>query len=140
MLGADHLINYRETPDWAKAARALIGGPGGGRGVDHVVEVGGAGTLDQSIRAVRPSGVISLIGVLSGGAGEVNLGRVVTSNTRLQGITVGSREIFEDMIHAMELAGTRPPLDDHRFGFEDMPAALAEFPKGKHFGKVIGEF
>src|SRR5262249_37324980 len=98
-LGADHLINYKATPDWGKAAREISGG----RGVDDVVEVGGAGTLERSVRAVRPSGVVSLIGVLAGGAGELNLGPIVTQNIRLQGITVGSRELFEAMNCALAL-------------------------------------
>ena len=133
-MGADHLINYRETPEWAKAARAALG-----RGVDHVVEVGGAGTLEQSLRAVRPGGGVSLIGVLSGVAGNLNLGPVVTQNIRLQGVTVGSRSMFEAMNRAMTLFGTRPAVDDtHRFGFEDVAEALRAFPEGRHFGKVCG--
>jgi NADPH:quinone reductase-like Zn-dependent oxidoreductase len=105
-----------------------------------VVEVGGAGTLASSIGAARPSGTIALIGVLAGGAGELNLGPVVTQNMRLQGITVGSREIFEDMVRAMELHGTRPPMDDDLFAFEDVAAAIAALPEGKHFGKVCSRF
>lgn len=135
-LGADHLVNYETTPDWSKAAREISGG----RGVDHVVEVGGAGTLERSIRAVRPSGIVSLIGVLAGGAGEVNLGPVVTQNIRLQGITVGSRDLFEAMNRAIALHKVRPPLDEHRFRFDDLKAALKAFPEGKHFGKVVCAF
>jgi NADPH:quinone reductase-like Zn-dependent oxidoreductase len=134
-MGADHLINYKTTPDWAKAAREA----GGGRGVDHVVEVGGSGTLEQSIRAVRPSGVISLIGVLAGAVGELNLGPVVTQNIRLQGITVGSRAVFEDMNRALALHKVRPPIDAHRYALEEFPAALKRFPLGRHFGKVVIE-
>ena len=134
-LGADHVINYKEDPDWHKAARVITGG----RGVDHIVEVGGAGTLEKSIGAIRPSGTISLIGVLSGVAGQLNLGRVVTQNVRLQGITVGSREMFERMARAMEAHGTRPVIDDDRFQFEELAAALAALPKGAHFGKVVSE-
>jgi NADPH:quinone reductase-like Zn-dependent oxidoreductase len=95
-LGADHVINYRSDPDWHKSARKITGGAG----VDHVVEVGGAGTLERSIGAVRPSGTISLIGVLSGIGAELALGRVVTQNVRLQGVTVGSREMFARMARA----------------------------------------
>jgi NADPH:quinone reductase-like Zn-dependent oxidoreductase len=135
-MGADHLINYRETPDWGKAARTITNG----KGLDHIVEVGGAGTLEQSIRAIRPSGVISLIGVLSGAAGPLNLGPVVTQNIRLQGITVGSRAMFERMNRAIELHGIRPPIDQHRFAFEDLAQAIKNFPKGKHFGKVVCAF
>lgn len=135
-LGADHVINYKTTPDWGKAAREISGG----RGVDHVVEVGGAGTLERSIRAVRPSGVVSLIGVLAGGAGEVNLGPVVTQNIRLQGITVGSRDLFEEMNRAIALHKVRPPIEEERFPFEGLKEALRAFPEGRHFGKVVCEF
>jgi NADPH:quinone reductase-like Zn-dependent oxidoreductase len=135
-LGADHLVNYKTTPDWSKAAREISGG----RGIDHVVEVGGAGTLERSIRAVRPSGVISLIGVLAGGAGELNLGPVVTQNIRLQGITVGSRDLFEAMNRALSLHKVRPPIDEHRFPFDGLKEALKAFPEGKHFGKVVCAF
>ena len=86
-LGADHVINYRTTPEWGKAVREMTDGAG----VDHVVEVGGADTLRQSIRAVRVGGRISLIGVLSGAKHELMLPWIVTQNVRLQGVTVGSR-------------------------------------------------
>jgi len=133
-MGADHLINYRETPEWAKAARAELG-----RGVDHIVEVGGAGTLEQSLRAVQPGGIVSLIGVLSGGAGNLNLGPVVTQNIRLQGVTVGSRTMFENMNKAMTVFGTKPAVDDaHQFAFDDVAEALRAFPEGRHFGKICG--
>lgn len=135
-MGADHLINYRQTPEWGKAARAITGG----KGLDHIVEVGGSGTLEQSIRAIRPSGIISLIGVLSGAAGPLNLGPVVTQNIRLQGVTVGSRAMFERMNRAMELHEIRPPVDAHRFAFEDVAQAIRDFPQGKHFGKVVCAF
>ena len=135
-LGADHLINYKSVPDWGKAARELAGG----RGVDHVVEVGGAGTLERSIRAVRPSGIVSLIGVLAGGAGELNLGLVVTQNIRLQGITVGSRDLFEAMNRALSLHKVKPPIDAHGFAFDGLKDALKAFPQGKHFGKVVCQF
>ena len=135
-LGADHLVNYRTTPDWGKAAREIAGG----RGVDHVVEVGGAGTLERSIRAVRPSGVVSLIGVLAGGAGELNLGPVVTQNIRLQGITVGSRDLFEAMNRALSLHKVKPPIDERGFPFDGLKDALKAFPAGKHFGKVVCRF
>ena len=135
-LGADHLINYRSTPDWHEQARAITGG----RGVDHVVEIGGAATLERSVAALRPSGAISLIGVLGGNAPTLPLGRVVTRNLRLQGVTVGSRATFEAMVRAMEVAGTRPVLDERRFAFEKLGEALAALPEGRHFGKVVGEF
>ncbi|MGI9436144.1 MAG: zinc-dependent alcohol dehydrogenase family protein [Geminicoccaceae bacterium] len=133
-LGADHLINYRSVPDWQKLAREITGG----RGADHVVDIGGADTLDRSIAAVRPSGMISLIGVLGGAVSEVQLGRVVTRHVRLQGITVGSIEMLENMVRAMALNETRPAIDNQRFAFEDLVPALERLPRGKHFGKIVG--
>ena len=135
-LGADHLVNYRELPEWAARVRELTAGAG----VDHVVEVGGAGTLAQSIRAVRTSGTISLIGVLSGGAGSLNLGPVVTRNIRLQGVTVGSREVFEEMAREMEEHRIVPPIDERTFAFEAVGDAIKAFAKGGHFGKVCASF
>ncbi len=135
-MGADHVVNYRTTPAWDKVARELTGGTG----VDLVVEVGGAGTIETSVRAVRVSGTVSLIGVLSGVAGSVNLGPVVTQNIRLQGVTVGSRDVFEDMARAMELHQIRPPIDDRVFDFAEVGPALKTLPEGHHFGKVCVRF
>lgn len=136
-MGADHLINYREVAEWGRAVLEITGG----RGADHVVEVGGAGTLAQSIRAIRPSGTVSLIGVLSGAGGEINLGPVVTQNVSLQGITVGSRDMLAEMCRAFELHRLRPAVDpENGFAFEDLDQALRDFPEGKHFGKVVCEF
>ncbi len=135
-LGADHLINYRHDPDWHKTAREITAG----LGVDHVIEIGGAGTLDKSIGAVRPSGVISLIGVLGGATPALELGRVVTQNIGLHGITVGSRDAFQHMIRAMELHATKPAVNDWQFEFEGLGDALLSLPKGEHFGKIVCEF
>jgi NADPH:quinone reductase-like Zn-dependent oxidoreductase len=134
-LGADHLINYRTEPDWHERARAITGG----RGVDQVVEIGGGATLERSIAALRPSGTISLIGVLGGNAPVLPLGRVVTRNLRLQGVTVGSRDTFEAMVRAIEAGGLRPVLDQRRFAFEEVGEALLALPEGRHFGKIVGE-
>ncbi|MDH3911074.1 MAG: NAD(P)-dependent alcohol dehydrogenase, partial [Rhodospirillales bacterium] len=135
-LGADHLINYAERPKWSARVRELTAGAG----VDHVVEVGGAGTLEQSLRAVRPSGTISLIGVLSGGSGPLQLGPVVTRNVRLQGVTVGSREVFEVMAREMEEHRIVPAIDERTFAFEAVGEAIKAFAKGGHFGKVCASF
>ncbi|MEZ5933979.1 MAG: NAD(P)-dependent alcohol dehydrogenase [Alphaproteobacteria bacterium] len=133
-LGADHLINYRSDPDWHKRALAITDG----RGVDHIVDIGGAGTLDKAIQAVRQSGMISLIGVLGGAASELQLGRVVTRHVRLQGITVGSKAMFERMVRAMTLHRTKPAIDDERFAFQDLKAALERLATGGHVGKIVG--
>ena len=135
-LGADHLINYRENPNWHRIARDITSG----KGVDQVIEIGGTGTLNRSIKAVRPSGTLSLIGVLAGVSGEVNLGRVVTQNIRLQGVTVGSRKMFENMVKGFEKNPIIPVIDKAaKFDFRDVGKALASLPNGNHFGKVICE-
>ncbi len=135
-LGADHLVNYTEQPEWSKPVRELTAGAG----VNHIVEVGGAGTLEQSLRAVCAGGTISLIGVLSGGFATLPLGPVVTRNVRLQGVTVGSREVFEHMAREMEVHGVVPPIDEGSFAFEDVGRAIKDFAKGGHFGKVCASF
>jgi NADPH:quinone reductase-like Zn-dependent oxidoreductase len=130
-LGADDIINYRTTPDWEEKVREITGGVG----VDHVIEVGGAGTLPKSMRAVRIGGHIALIGVLSG-AGEVNPMPMLMKNIRMQGIYVGSREVFEGMNRAIQLHKTQPVID-RVFPLEQTPEALQHLESGAHFGKVI---
>jgi len=130
-LGADHVINYKDTPDWGKAAKKLTGG----RGVDEVVEIGGPGTLAQSIAACRPAGHISLIGVLTGVAGEVPTAALFSMNITLSGITVGSRRHQEDMIAAIEANGIKPVLDQD-FPLDDIAAAFAHQASQQHFGKI----
>jgi NADPH:quinone reductase-like Zn-dependent oxidoreductase len=103
-------------------------------GVDHVVEVGGAGTLGRSLKAVRMDGRISLIGVLSGG-GEVNPLPILMKNVRVQGIYVGSREMFEAMNRAISLYQLRPVVD-RVFPFAEACEALRYLESGAHFGKV----
>ncbi len=134
-LGADHAINYAETPEWARPARDISNG----RGVDLVVEVGGAGTLEQSIKAVRPGGAICLIGVLSGANHEFRLPLVVTRKIRMEGVTCGSLEQFEAMLRAIDQHKLRPALDEQVFALEDLPAAFAHMRDGRHFGKIVVE-
>jgi len=130
-LGADAGINYVATPEWAKPAREVTGG----RGFDHIVELGGEKTLPQSLRAIRPGGTISMIGVLSGSALSAPLGLVVTRQVRLQGITVGHRDGFEAMMRAIEQHRVRPVID-RVFAFEQLKDALAYLKSGAHFGKI----
>ncbi|MEH6741819.1 zinc-dependent alcohol dehydrogenase family protein [Hyphomonas sp.] len=130
-LGADHLINYKDTPDWGKAAKALTGG----RGVDEVVEIGGPQTLAQSIAASRPGGHISLIGVLTGVSGEVPTAALFSLNITLSGITVGSRRHQEDMIAAIEANGIKPVLDKD-FPLAEIADAFAYQASQQHFGKI----
>ena len=131
-LGADHVINYKDVPDWGKAARALTGGIG----VDEVVEIGGPGTLAQSIAACRPGAHISLIGVLTGVAGEVPTAALFSANITLSGITVGSRRHQEDMIAAIEANRIKPVMDKH-FPLDEIAAAFAHQASQAHFGKII---
>ncbi len=130
-LGASATINYKTTPEWGDKARELSGG-----GVDHVVEVGGAGTLAQSLRAVRLGGRISLIGVLSGGAGPISLFPVLMKNVRVQGIFVGSGEMFEAMNRAIAAHQLRPVVD-RVFPFDQAADAFRHLESGSHFGKVV---
>jgi NADPH:quinone reductase-like Zn-dependent oxidoreductase len=134
-LGADHTINYRAIPDWAKAARDLTGGAG----VDHVVEVGGAGTFAQSIQAIAVGGYIAVIGVLSGMASAVNVAAIFAANARIHGISVGSREQFEAMSRAIE-ANDIHPVVDKRFPLAEAPAAFEAMKAGEHFGKIVLKF
>jgi NADPH:quinone reductase-like Zn-dependent oxidoreductase len=129
-MGASDGINYKATPDWEEKVRALTSGAG----VDHVVEVGGAGTLGKSLRAVRLGGRISLIGVLAGG-GPVNPLPILMKNVRVQGIFVGSREMFEAMNRAIALHQLRPVVD-RVFPFTEAREALRYMENGAHFGKI----
>jgi NADPH:quinone reductase-like Zn-dependent oxidoreductase len=131
-LGADETINYKSTPDWEKRARELTGGAG----VDHVVEVGGGGTFGKSLRAVRIGGTISVIGVLSGAASDATVLPILMQNLRLQGIMVGSREMFEHMNAAIALSRMTPVVD-RVFPFDQAPEAFAHMANGAHFGKIV---
>jgi NADPH:quinone reductase-like Zn-dependent oxidoreductase len=130
-LGAAFTVNYRDQPDWGRAIRDWTGG----RGVDHVVEVGGPGTLAQSIEAVRVGGHISLIGVLTGGAGEVPTAALMGRQARLQGLIVGSRRDQQDMVRALDASGIRPVID-RRFPLEELADAFQYEMRGGHFGKI----
>lgn len=131
-LGADHVINYRETPEWGKAALAITGG----HGVDAVVEVGGVGTLAQSITAARAGGHIGLIGILTGISGEVPTGALMRKNIVLTGITVGNHDDQEAMIRAIEASDIKPVIDRH-YPLEKLAEAFAYQASQKHFGKIV---
>jgi NADPH:quinone reductase-like Zn-dependent oxidoreductase len=130
-LGADELVNYETTPDWDKQVKELTGGVG----ADHVLEVGGGGTFARSVRAVRPGGQISLIGVLAGASTEVNLAPILMQNIRVQGVIVGSRESFESMNRAVAQHRLRPVVD-RVFPFGEARAAFEHLAGQGHFGKV----
>ena len=130
-LGADAGVNYRTYPDWDKWARAETNGTG----VDLVVEVGGAGTLERSARAVRVGGRIALIGVLAGGTAFNPIGLLMRAVT-VQGIYVGSRAMFEDM-NAFITAHSIKPVIDRVFPLADAAEAFRHLESGSHFGKVV---
>jgi NADPH:quinone reductase-like Zn-dependent oxidoreductase len=132
MVGAKHGINYKTTPDWEKAAMELTGG----RGVDHVVEVGGAATLARSFGAIRVGGKVSMIGGLSGGATELNPGLIFARRANVQGISVGSTRMFMAMARAIEVNAIKPVVDKV-FPFADVQAAYRHMASGAHFGKIV---
>jgi NADPH:quinone reductase-like Zn-dependent oxidoreductase len=131
-LGADHLINYKAVPDWGGQVLGLTGGTG----VDHVVEIGGAGTLNQSMIAARNFGHIAMIGVLTGFAGPVTTGLLMAKQLRVQGLTVGSRKQQQDMIRAINVSGIKPVLDRH-FPLANLADAFRHQESNTHFGKII---
>ena len=130
-LGADTVINYKAVPDWGQKAKDLTDG----RGVDHVIEVGGPATLTQSITACRTGGHIALIGVLTGFAGEVSIPALFSNQIRISGISIGSRSDQEDTIRAIT-ANRLKPVIDRRFPLQEIVAAFKYYESQKHFGKV----
>jgi NADPH:quinone reductase-like Zn-dependent oxidoreductase len=131
-LGAAVGINYGKTPDWATAVRAATGQ----RGVDHVLELGGAATLAQSLQAVRPGGRISVIGVLSGVQATLPVTSLLMSYVRVQGILVGHRESFEAMTRAFAAAELHPVID-RVFPFLEAREAFGHLASGTHVGKIV---
>jgi len=131
-LGADYLINYQSEPKWGQAAKKLTGGVG----VDHVVEIGGAGTMPQSIAACRKGGHIALIGILAGFAGPLPTATMMSRELRIIGLTVGSRSHQLDLIRAIEANGVKPVLDEH-FPLERLGDAFRRQASGAHFGKIV---
>jgi NADPH:quinone reductase-like Zn-dependent oxidoreductase len=130
-LGADHTLNYKATTDWGKKARDWSG-----HGVDLVVEVGGVGTLNASIRATRIGGTIAFIGVLAGPPpSDLRLPLMVMQQQRLQGVTVGSVEDLQAMVDAIA-ADRMKPVIDKVFAFDQAKQAFAHMESGAHFGKV----
>ena len=135
-LGADHGINYRSDPKWGRTVAQWTRG----RGVDLVMELGGAGTLNESLRAVRIGGTIALIGVLAGASGEVPLTRILMRGVRVQGVFVGNRQDFEALNRALETHPDVRPQVDRVFAFDEAPEALAYLSEGVHMGKVVISF
>ena len=133
-LGADHAINYRSVAEWGKAAADWAGG-----GVDHVVEVGGKDTFQQSIEAARVGGTILVIGVLSGFAQQIAIPSLFGKNLHVIGLSVGSRRMFENMVSAIGHNHIKPVVD-RTFGFTEVPDALRLMQQAGHFGKIAIEF
>ena len=134
-LGAEHTINYRETSEWGKAVKALTDG----KGVDHVIEVGGPGTLPQSIDAVKIGGHISLIGILTGREGDIPTAKLMAKQAKLQGLIVGSRRHQIEMIDAIEATNLKPIID-REFPLSEIAEAFRHQESGKHFGKICLTF
>lgn len=133
-LGADETINYLTDPNWGDIAKDLTGG----RGVDHVMEVGGPGTLTESIKACRMGGHIALIGILTGFSGQVSIPALFSNQIRISGISIGSRADQENMMRAVT-ANRIKPVIDRVFPFEDLPEAFTYYNSRNNFGKVCVE-
>lgn len=134
-LGADQLINYRQFENWGDRTLELTGG----KGVNVIVEVGGSGTLAQSVRAIAMAGHISMIGVLTGIQGEVPTAELFQKNAVISGISVGSRANQEDMVRAINTTGIQPVID-RSFGLEDLAEAFRLQESQQHFGKICLSF
>jgi NADPH:quinone reductase-like Zn-dependent oxidoreductase len=134
-LGADHVINYKQVPEWGAAVLAWTGG----RGVDHVIELGGPGTVPQSIIASRIGGHISLIGTLTGFTGVVPTAMMMIKQIRLQGIVVGHRRQQQEMVRAIESTGLKPVID-RTYPLSALADAFRYEESGAHLGKICVEF
>jgi NADPH:quinone reductase-like Zn-dependent oxidoreductase len=133
-LGADYLINYKKTSNWGEVVREITSG----RGVDHVVEVGGPATLEQSMNAARVGGHISLIGILTGLDGELSIVTALIKQLRLQGLIVGSRSQQQDMVKAIDVNKLHPIIDKV-FPLEEIVQAFKYQESNQHFGKICLE-
>jgi NADPH:quinone reductase-like Zn-dependent oxidoreductase len=134
-LGADHLVNYKTTPEWSKPVREVTGGVG----ADLILEVGGGGTIQQSMRAIRIGGHIAIIGVVAGAGDGFNPASLIGNSAKLQGLSVGSREMFEAMCRALDLHKIEPVVDKV-FPWTDAVAAFEAMAAGEHFGKIVLQF
>lgn len=131
-LGAEAVVNYKEDPKWGKTLFKLTG-----RGVDHVLDVGGGSTMKQSIEATAIGGHISSIGVLSGGrAGEIVFPKFFFKHIRMTGVAVGSNEMQQAMVKAINISGIKPIID-RSFAFDQLAEAFRYQESGKHFGKIV---
>lgn len=131
-LGAHHTINYRTEPAWEKRVLEMTDG----RGVDLTLEVGGAGTLSKTLRATAYAGHVSLIGVLSGVAGDIQIGNILHKALTVRGIYVGSRAMFQSMNEAITRHRLKPVVD-RAFSFDESPDAFRHLESAQHFGKIV---
>ena len=134
-MGANHLANYRQEPEWAKAVRAATGGVG----ADLIIEVGGGGTIEQSMKAIRIGGHVAIVGVVAGLGGPFNTVSLIGNSAKLQGLSVGSRDMFEAMCRFIDLNRIAPVVDKV-FPWTEVKAAFAAMQGGEHFGKIVLEF
>ena len=134
-LGADHLVNYKTTPAWSGPVREATGG----RGADFIMEVGGGGTIQESMKAIRIGGHIAIIGVVAGAGDPFNPAALIGNSAKLQGLSVGSRDMFEAMCRAIELHKIAPVVDKV-FPWTDAKAAFSAMAGGEHFGKIVLQF
>lgn len=140
-LGAHHVINYKENPNWGQTVKQLTG-EGGTRGVDHILEVSGPSSIAQSLEAIKIDGVITIIGFLGGRGGGTDKEQpgfldCLTRHCVVRGIFVGSRLLFEDMNRAIEASNIKPVLDEQVFSFDQVPHAYQYMWEQKHFGKLV---
>jgi NADPH:quinone reductase-like Zn-dependent oxidoreductase len=131
-LGASLLIESTATPDWSRAVLDLTQQVG----VDVILDVGGQGTLRESLRAAAQNGRIISIGFLGGTSSEINLGQVITKNLTVRGVTVGSRTSFENLLRFLDQTGIKPVIDSV-FSFEEAPLAFARLASGEQQGKIV---
>ncbi|WP_234707444.1 zinc-dependent alcohol dehydrogenase family protein [Rhodopseudomonas palustris] len=132
-MGAEHLINYADDPRWGETAKRIFGDPG----ADRVIELGGAATLSQSLRAVRRGGDVMLVGSVTGNiAPDFNVVTTFMRTVRMQGVAVGPRSVFESMNKAIVRHALRPVIDHVFDGLESFPDALGYLAEGRHFGKI----
>ncbi|TAL29158.1 zinc-dependent alcohol dehydrogenase family protein [Phenylobacterium sp.] len=134
-LGADHVVNYKTTPGWSGPVRAATNG----RGADFIMEVGGGGTIQESMKAIKIGGHIAIIGVVAGAGEPFNPAALIGNSAKLQGLSVGSRDMFEAMGRMIDLRKISPVVDKV-FPFTEAKAAFAAMAAGEHFGKIVLEF
>ncbi|SHM14322.1 zinc-dependent alcohol dehydrogenase family protein [Mucilaginibacter sp. OK098] len=130
-MGVNHLINYKQFPNWEDEVLNITNG----RGVDHVVEVVGSDHINKSIDAVALDGTISIIGLINGLKGNINTVKIMTKQIKLQGINVGSKEMFNKMNNALEVNNIHPIIDK-TYSFDEAKEALTLLERSSHFGKL----